>query len=391
MILHRSSRAGYKWQISFFDQKGPYSHANANDIVSLINEMEMNGRYEPGEPTNNKLFFPDPNEYDFEKDSEELSIAYGSNEEADKIAEEVQEQLELFKDLPGELYFDENKYSDLTLGEPWKKVAGEWRKNRRIDFTGKEVRGPGDIAQLFSVASHPRLEHFHIILVNDNDEIVAHNTLSSGLVGSTVAVEKRNVHKGLYRMEERMKKTGATGYYLLHNHPSGKINPSNEDVQVTMMYSDKIKGFKGHIIIDHGKYSLITDSRIIENIEYGQKDAAEKKIQLKDKEEVALLGTEIINSGVKSSVIITNRQFEVVSWNPLHPNKNYSAQAIHQFVKDAGGLYAFIVTSNNEKYEYYSKLAKENFSSKYGNILDVVAAGKDAKVKVQPRRERLSA
>jgi hypothetical protein len=48
-----------------------------------------------------------------------------------------------------------------------------------------------------------------------------------------------------------IKEVNADGYYLCHNHPGGTIKPSNADINVTGAISDKVTGFKGHVILDH--------------------------------------------------------------------------------------------------------------------------------------------
>ena len=54
-----------------------------------------------------------------------------------------------------------------------------------------------------------------------------------------------------------MYRLGANGYYLQHNHPSGNAKASIEDIRITNKICKNIKGFRGHIIIDHGTYAWI--------------------------------------------------------------------------------------------------------------------------------------
>ena len=49
-IIHPSSRKGWKWQASFFDERGAYHHESANDIASLLMELESMGTFTPGKP-----------------------------------------------------------------------------------------------------------------------------------------------------------------------------------------------------------------------------------------------------------------------------------------------------------------------------------------------------
>jgi DNA repair protein RadC len=55
----------------------------------------------------------------------------------------------------------------------------------------------------------------------------------------------------------------AVGIILCHNHPSGELTPSNEDVQITKLIVDagKLLGIKvlDHIIVSNKGYRSLTD------------------------------------------------------------------------------------------------------------------------------------
>lgn len=58
---------------------------------------------------------------------------------------------------------------------------------------------------------------------------------------------------------------GATSYYIEHNHPSGDVTPADEDIFVTegirrVIESRNIEQ-KGHIIIDHTKFTVLKTSQ----------------------------------------------------------------------------------------------------------------------------------
>jgi hypothetical protein len=58
-------------------------------------------------------------------------------------------------------------------------------------------------------------------------------------------------------IRERMRRLGADGFWMVHNHPSGEATPSPEDQRVTRMVAASISGFQGHIVIDHGEWADI--------------------------------------------------------------------------------------------------------------------------------------
>lgn len=141
---------------------------------------------------------------------------------------------------------------DGSEGSP--RIDEDWKRFRKIDFSDYVVRSSSDVAQLFSIYRNPEIEFFHIIFTN-GDRIVAHHALTSGLPGITFAVDKNYPDSIL----EMYKKYGADGYYLLHNHPSGNTEPSREDLNVSLRYNAAIKGYKGHIILNHNKFGFIDD------------------------------------------------------------------------------------------------------------------------------------
>jgi hypothetical protein len=58
-VIHPASRDGWEYQISYFDDRGPWTHINTNTIAETMNEFfKQYGAYEPGRPTNNILFQP---------------------------------------------------------------------------------------------------------------------------------------------------------------------------------------------------------------------------------------------------------------------------------------------------------------------------------------------
>lgn len=134
-------------------------------------------------------------------------------------------------------------------------INQQWDSFGYIDFTNTKIRGYRDLAKLWSIYRNPRFEYFHIVFTKD-DTIVGSLALSTGIVGRTVAV--LDPKKNSAKIAERMTQYGADGYYLLHNHPSGNPDPSPADRNVTQAYKMYAPGFKGHIILDHNKYTVLT-------------------------------------------------------------------------------------------------------------------------------------
>lgn len=85
----------------------------------------------------------------------------------------------------------------------------------------------------------PRFEALRLFFTKDGI-IVGESGYSSRLPASAA------LHADI-RTQVTADKTrfGADGYYLLHNHPSGKANPSAADVAFTRMVQKDVDGFRG--------------------------------------------------------------------------------------------------------------------------------------------------
>ena len=102
-------------------------------------------------------------------------------------------------------------------------------------------------------------EEFRILLLNRNNTVVKNILVSKGGVSGTV-VDPRIVFK--YAIEEL-----ASGVILSHNHPSGNIQPSKPDIDITKKlvkagdYFD-IKVLDHLIVCDSGYYSFADEGII---------------------------------------------------------------------------------------------------------------------------------
>ena len=153
-------------------------------------------------------------------------------------------------------------------------ITNEYLHRGKIDWRGRTVdtdpvKGAEQIATYAMILRDPRFETFRVFYVK-GDKIVANDAITTYLAGAAVAHRRSNIAAELADISQKMKRYGADGFYILHNHPSGDIKPSSEDFLATSMYSNGVKnsqgkiykaeGFKGSIIIDHNKYTLIDEN-----------------------------------------------------------------------------------------------------------------------------------
>ena len=125
-------------------------------------------------------------------------------------------------------------------------------RKESVDLRGATVKGPEDLGELAQVYRSPHYETLRIFYVK-GDKIIAHEGLTSRLANT--AVPFKDMGKGLWEMADRMKRLGADGYYLLHNHPSGRPDPSPADVGLTKNIAAHVPGFRAHVIINHESFS----------------------------------------------------------------------------------------------------------------------------------------
>lgn len=134
------------------------------------------------------------------------------------------------------------------------RIAQNFKESGTDTLVGKKVNNANDLAELAQVLRDPRMETLRVFLVNDNNTIVNHFAMSSRLAGS-VQFNRDDVLDAV--KDYKLKDQSVTGYYLLHNHPTGDPTPSNQDVEATKNIGGDVSGLLGHIVIDSDSYSVI--------------------------------------------------------------------------------------------------------------------------------------
>ena len=114
------------------------------------------------------------------------------------------------------------------------------------------VKGPEDARDIFrkklSTSYNPSVENFMIIMLNIKNEVIDTSLISTGSITASV-VHPREVFR------EAIKRN-ANAIILGHNHPSGHVNPSDED-RCTTKRLDKAGKILGIKVMDH---IIITES-----------------------------------------------------------------------------------------------------------------------------------
>ena len=104
------------------------------------------------------------------------------------------------------------------------------------------VGSPREVFDLFNRFSGSRVEHFFIATLDGAHRVIAVREVSKGLVNRTV-VHPREVF--WYAIKDM-----ASAVILGHNHPSGRVEPSPEDMDLTRRLTEAGEVIGIHVL-DH--------------------------------------------------------------------------------------------------------------------------------------------
>jgi len=128
------------------------------------------------------------------------------------------------------------------------------RYTRKIK-TRTDIRSAGDVARFVrtKILQDNSKEHVVLLCLDGSHSVAAYNVVSIGTANGAV-VHPREVFQAAIL-------AGSVSIILVHNHPSGSIEPSPEDVKTTEMIKEagKLVGIKllDHVIVaDHQHYSF---------------------------------------------------------------------------------------------------------------------------------------
>lgn len=122
------------------------------------------------------------------------------------------------------------------------------------------VDSPKSVADIFiNILRDEFKEHFFVVLLNTKNKIISWDEISRGDLNSSI-VHPREVFK--YAL-----KHSANSIICLHNHPSGDVTPSREDIEITkrLVEVGELVGVRvlDHIIIGQNKYVSLREKGLI--------------------------------------------------------------------------------------------------------------------------------
>lgn len=134
------------------------------------------------------------------------------------------------------------------------------KRRRTAEVKEKEkISGGRDVYEYFHHLADLHNEEFWVMFLNRANKILSAQKLSQGGITGTVADIRLILKNALDNF--------ATGIILCHNHPSGNLNPSNEDKELTQKVKQTAKLLDitvlDHIIVSETSYFSFADEGIL--------------------------------------------------------------------------------------------------------------------------------
>lgn len=135
-------------------------------------------------------------------------------------------------------------------------------KEGRVQYEGNGFRNSDVLNDFLCKKLHSDTlteEHVWVIFCNNKLLPVGLREISIGTINQSV-VDVRNIFMTLLL-------SGCNNLFLVHNHPSGSVEPSNEDIELTKKISSCADflnvRFLDHIIVGKGSFYSFKDHAIL--------------------------------------------------------------------------------------------------------------------------------
>ena len=128
------------------------------------------------------------------------------------------------------------------------------RMNKPLDYRKIKIKTPGDVANVLADwMKHLKTEHLKLVILNNSNEILKIKNITEGNA-NMVAADAKNILSEVIKMQ-------APKIILVHNHPSGNLEPSENDIKFTKRIKQacEILGIQllDHVIVGDNGYTSI--------------------------------------------------------------------------------------------------------------------------------------
>jgi len=144
-------------------------------------------------------------------------------------------------------------------------IARDFEEKESSLLIGLAIETPSDLALVSEIYRNPIFETLRYLFVDHSQRVVSETAVSSRLPSSSVMHPNftDDVDMSAW-LADRGTPYGATGIWLLHNHPSGDPTPSRADLELTkrlhheLMRDGRI-ALHGHVVINHTRFAFINN------------------------------------------------------------------------------------------------------------------------------------
>jgi DNA repair protein RadC len=116
------------------------------------------------------------------------------------------------------------------------------QKPLEVRETGPKITSPIEISQMLDSIRNEVQEHFVCITMDSGGNVITRRVITIGLLNHSL-VHPREVFRGAIM-------DSAASIIIAHNHPSGSLEPSSQDISITTQLKEagQIVGIQ---VIDH--------------------------------------------------------------------------------------------------------------------------------------------
>ena len=276
----------------------------------------------------------------------------------------------------------------------YKRIEESMYEKGYVNLNHRLVNTKDDLVEIASIFRDERFETFRVIYVKD-DSIVGYESITSRLPNEVhiLKPDKRgrvNAERCYNKFYNRMNRLEANGYYLVHNHPSDNAKASLPDIRTTVDFACKVKGFKGHLIINTNSYAWISideygfpvvDNQVPvnkEKLKFMEQKLKEEQIydlKILSRDDFVSLMHNIKNSKDYSISILTDGQGRIKMVLDI-PNRmiNMPKEELRNYFRNIarmnGATRVFFATDNEEIYE------KATEHLEFGTFKDLICYSK---------------
>ena len=133
---------------------------------------------------------------------------------------------------------------------------------RRTCHLGAHITSPSDVIPFVNHYAMSDKEHFLAVTLNGGHNIIQIHVVSIGTTNSAYAHPREVFYEAI--------KENASAILVCHNHPSGSVEPSEEDIECTrkLLAASKIIGIPllDHVIIDCNNYFSFLENGLLKKL-----------------------------------------------------------------------------------------------------------------------------